>query len=106
MQFLKAIKENFKFLSLTFFVFFISCVVQAQDTKNQSSTLINKTEDVEKLPAVEEKKVIKRIINKPSKLSKKKLKYSKKKNKKNHKINKKINILKLTSLWKNIKMES
>ncbi len=103
MQFLKAIKENFKFLSLTFFVFFISCVVQAQDTKNQSSTLINKTEDVEKLPAVEEKKVIKRIINKPSKLSKKKLKYSKKKNKKNHKINKKRIIKKVNLTKKNLK---
>ena len=28
------IKNNFKFLSLTFFVFFISCVVQAQNPKS------------------------------------------------------------------------
>ena len=34
MPLLQIIKKNFKFLSLTFFVFFISCVVQAQDSKS------------------------------------------------------------------------
>jgi len=50
MLFLKITKKNLKFLSLTFFVFFISCVTSAQDMQNQISPLLNLPENSTKLP--------------------------------------------------------
>jgi|APGre2960657468_1045069.scaffolds.fasta_scaffold03835_1 hypothetical protein len=117
------IKNNFKFLSLTFFVFFISCVVQAQNPK--SIILPEEKGKVESLLAIKpeektapkqydssvmpetaiEKNNSKNKIQKSAKLSKKPIKKSPKISKKNKKKllkNNKKRIIKKVKITKNV----
>ena len=94
MQFLSIIKKNFKFLSLTFFLFFVSCAVRAQDDLQQAVNSIIPTEKNSKieevlLPKTESianDNAVKEQIKSPKKSTKKLLKKSNKKKKKIHKI--------------------
>jgi hypothetical protein len=94
MLFSPIIKKNFKFLSLTFFVFFISCAVNAQDELKQNVNAIIQGEKNIKTEAISEPKMdsatkigdTKPQIDAPKKTTKKIYKKSKKKKKKIHKI--------------------
>ena len=94
MQFLSIIKKNFKFLSLTFFLFFVSCPVRAQDDSKQTlNSIINaeknsKIEEISlpKTESIANDNAVKEKIKSPKKSTKKLLKKSKKKKKKIHKI--------------------
>ena len=94
MLFSPIIKKNFKFLSLTFFVFFISCAVNAQDELKQNVNAIIQGEKNIKTDAVSEPKIdsatkigdAKTQIGASKKTTKKIYKKSKKKKKKIHKI--------------------
>ena len=94
MPFSSIIKKNFKFLSLTLFVFFVSCAVRAQDDLNPTlNSLINseknsKIEEVSlpKTESITNNNAVKEQIKSPKKSTKKLVKKSKKKKKKIHKI--------------------
>jgi hypothetical protein len=110
MLFLSIIKKNFKFLSLTFFLFFLSCAVRAQDdSKPTLNSLINseknsKIEEVSlpKTDSITNDNAVKEQIKSPKKTTKKLLKKSKKKKKKIHKIIRK-RIIKKVYIIKEIK---
>lgn len=117
------IKNNFKFLSLTFFVFFISCVVQAQNPKSIilpeekgkiESLLAIKPEEISSSKqdnsSVKQENIIeennsKNTIQKSAKLSKKTIKKSpkiSKKNKKKPRKNTQTRIIKKVKITKNV----
>jgi len=123
MLLLQIIKNNFKFLSLTFFVFFVSCVVQAQNPKSIilpeekvkiESLLAPKTEELsppkQEISSVKKEDTIEKdnsakIIQKSAKLSKKTTKKSPKISKKNKKKPQKNNqkrIIKKVRITKNV----
>lgn len=94
MPFSPIIKKNFKFFSLTLFVFFVSCAVRAQDDLKQAVNSIIPTEKNIKIDEVSASKVDSQVsADKPKeqmqnlkKSSKKIQKKSKKKKRKIHKI--------------------
>jgi hypothetical protein len=123
MLLLQIIKNNFKFLSLTFFVFFVSCVVQAQNPKSIilpeekvkiENFIAPKPEEIYSpkqnnssvIPeAIIEKDNSAKIIQKSAKLSKKPIKKSPKISKKNKKKPQKNNqkrIIKKVRITKNV----
>ena len=94
MPFSPIIKKNFKFFTLTLFVFFVSCAVRAQDDLKQAVNSIIpaekniKIEEVSlpKTDSIINDKKVKVQIKSPKKSTKKLVKKSKKKKKKIHKI--------------------
>jgi len=94
MLFSPIIKKNFKFVTLTFFTFFISCAVNAQDDLKQTvNSIIEgekniKTQEISeiKIDSSAKKSDAKEQVEAPKKIAKKIIKKSKKKKKKIRKI--------------------